>query len=529
MLNLSIESLDWALRHNKWQDTDIMPRAFEFDAIAFNWTQNLELRSNLHGKDILTWKARCFRQCLSPKNRLSYRICTQLDPLDALVYAALVYEIGFDIEQLRVPIEKEVVFSHRFEPNETDMFAGGMGWNPFARRVHELANSPAHEWVMVTDIADFFTSLSVNCISKALEACSKTDHSAAIVRLLTQWNESSPTGLPIGPTPSRLLSELVLAKVDEELLQAGCVFCRCFDDYVFFCESEATGHELVALLAKLLYEVDGLSLRAEKTRVMTTGDYRRRFDETDVGGMHALVDRFLEIVSDTNVPVLYEPIDYDQLSARDRERLDELDFSAIVNQQFSADGPLDIPVLRFSLDRLAERGIWKFFELVTSQVSDLPVVLRSVLRSLERAVEARPDEAERAEAELLGLLNSPVVRNLEYCRCWILNTYANGIGIASVDRLVDLQAALTDEFSQRELILAIGKSGMDEWFRQAKTGVMDLRSWERRAFLAAAISLPAAESSQFYRKVQSQLDELEKAIVSWAQLTNTERKKASFD
>ena len=96
MLKLSPDSLDWALQHALSKgDTDIFPRAFEFQAIDSNWD---EVRDCLANQDILSWTSRPLRQCLSPKRRYGFRIATQLDPLDFLIFSALVYEIGEDID-----------------------------------------------------------------------------------------------------------------------------------------------------------------------------------------------------------------------------------------------------------------------------------------------------------------------------------------------------------------------------------------------------------------------------------------------
>ena len=96
MLRLNVTSLDWALAHvNALGDTDIFPRAFEFEAITHCW--NGWLRQWLSEQDIHTWAPRPYRRCLSPKHRYSFRVSTQLDPLDALVFAALVRDLGEDL------------------------------------------------------------------------------------------------------------------------------------------------------------------------------------------------------------------------------------------------------------------------------------------------------------------------------------------------------------------------------------------------------------------------------------------------
>jgi hypothetical protein len=111
MLNLSPSSLDWALEHAaQFGDTDVFPIPFEFEAIRHCWH---DLRTFLASQDVLNWMVRPHRIALAPKSQLGFRVFTQLDPLDFLIYSALLKEICEDIESRRVPISNNVVFSYR--------------------------------------------------------------------------------------------------------------------------------------------------------------------------------------------------------------------------------------------------------------------------------------------------------------------------------------------------------------------------------------------------------------------------------
>ena len=111
-LTLSERSLDWALEHIlSYGDTDIFPEAFEFDAIKHGWQ---EVKAWIRSVDILAWNVRPYRRCLAPKHRFGFRISTQLDPLDILVFTALIYEIGVSLESSRVPATDNIVHSYRF-------------------------------------------------------------------------------------------------------------------------------------------------------------------------------------------------------------------------------------------------------------------------------------------------------------------------------------------------------------------------------------------------------------------------------
>lgn len=112
MTTLAPASLDWALTHvERYGDTYVFPTAFEFEAIRFVWDESL--RAWLADQDVERWTARPHRTTLSPKGRFAHRIATQLDPLDTLIIAALIYEVGHDLEASRLPAADEVVHSYR--------------------------------------------------------------------------------------------------------------------------------------------------------------------------------------------------------------------------------------------------------------------------------------------------------------------------------------------------------------------------------------------------------------------------------
>ena len=168
MLTLQPKSLDWALNQAELLgDSAIFPLPFEFEAIRNDWD---ELRKNLSQENILKWEVRPHRECLSPKTDHSFRIATHLDPLDWLIYTAAVYEMGQDLESYRMPLDEEVVFSWRFAPkSDGTMFSRGTNYRDFRKQSLELSGENDYEFVVVTDIADFFPNLYHHRIENALK------------------------------------------------------------------------------------------------------------------------------------------------------------------------------------------------------------------------------------------------------------------------------------------------------------------------------------------------------------------------
>jgi hypothetical protein len=231
MLHLKKRSLNWALKHAlRLRDTDVFPAPFEFEAIKSDWAA---ISKFLLNEDIHNWKTRPPRSLLSPKSRYGFRIITQLDPLDFLIFAALAYEIGSDLERERLPISDHIVFSHRFKPdNEGRMYDKDVGYIAFQQEAKRRSSSITCTHVAVTDIADFYPRIYSHPLENALSDCTdKKAHVTAIRKLLAGWNETESHGIPVGSAPSRLLAEITISDVDEALIAHDIDYIRYSDDY----------------------------------------------------------------------------------------------------------------------------------------------------------------------------------------------------------------------------------------------------------------------------------------------------------
>ncbi len=98
---LSQTSVDWANAHiSRFGDTDIFPVPFEFDAIRHCWTT---IRHDLASLDLREYQTRAPQFVLVPKTSTGFRASVQPDPIDSLVYSAMIYETAEALEKYRVP------------------------------------------------------------------------------------------------------------------------------------------------------------------------------------------------------------------------------------------------------------------------------------------------------------------------------------------------------------------------------------------------------------------------------------------
>ena len=133
MDTLTQQALNWALTHiRRFGDTDILPGAFEFAAVAHAWTW---LRIELESRDLAIYGLRPHRYLLVPKPGGGFRVVVQLDPLDTIVYTALVYEMAELIERHRIPAAQRVACSYRIQLDDKGSFFGpDNGWRDFHGR-----------------------------------------------------------------------------------------------------------------------------------------------------------------------------------------------------------------------------------------------------------------------------------------------------------------------------------------------------------------------------------------------------------
>ena len=519
MLRVAESSLDFALAHVESRgDTDILPIPFEYEAIRADWDS---IRAGLAASDLDTWSVRTHRRCLVPKHGLGFRIVTQLDPFDTLVVTALVYEIGSDLEAQRLPKSEEIVHSYRFDPSpDGRMFSPQFNYESFRNRSIVLAREASQNFVVMTDVADFFPRLYEHVVENALqEATSQHEHVRVIRKLLSAWNGGVSYGIPVGPSVFRLIAEIAISDVDQALRSEGYTFCRFSDDYRLFVPTERQAHEALAFLANVLFKNHGLTLQESKTEIVSSDQFVTRFSRTERDQeRHSLQDRFRELLEQLGIEGEYEDLEYEDLDPDAQGLIDSLNLWEIFREQLSSRAPLDIPLTRFVLQRIAQLGLVDHERLLLSDLKRTNPVFREVIEAVGSQYPlSEPERAQLGEI-LLGLFVHPVVGHLEYHRAWVLSLYAREPLWNHADELVRLYGKHPDSFTRRKIILALGRLNQFHWFKTWKQDFQQFSAWERRAFLIAASCLPGDEASHWYRSIRSRLDPLERAVVALGEI-----------
>ena len=519
MLKLKPSSLQWGLRHALSRgDTDIFPRAFEFRAIEYDWGN---IQDYLTGLDVLKWDAQPLRRCLSPKRKLGFRVATQLDPLDFLIFAALVYEIGQDLESQRLPYAanaNHMVASHRFLPTkEGAMFDENVGYNSFQLRSAELAKGTGITHVVSTDISDFYPRLYHHRVEGALSsATNRNNHVLALKNLISNWNQTQSYGIPVGPAPSRLIAEIAINDVDRVLVAEDIPFVRYVDDYRLFANSDVDGYRKLARLADVLYKNHGLTLQQEKTTIEPAEKFlASNADTPERAALENATEVFAGILADLGLTDPYSVIDYDQLDEQSKNLIDSLNLLSLLAAQMNRE-EIDQPTVRFLLARLGQLDVVDAAEIVIQNLGKLFPVFPEVIRYFVRLRSLEEDHRHEIGRRMLEHIDQSSVAGSAFHRMWLFSLFSQGIEWGNSAHLGSLYSRYDDTFSRRKLTLALSKSDQSFWFRSRKDEIFELGGWMKRAFLAGASCLPVDERKHWYDFLNPRLNKLERSVVAWS-------------
>ena len=271
MSKLTEESLDFAKEHiEKYYDSDFFPKPFEFEAIWHNWE---EVKNELSGKNIDKLWVFPPRSMPAVKANGTYRIVHQLEPVDAIIYTALAYEIAQSVEAARVPVEHKVACSYRLKLHEGSFFSSGGGYPDFDARTEEL--SKQYPYILVTDITDFYNQIYLHRLNNAIEHANPELKYVAkdIESFLTRINGKASQGVPVGPAASIVMSEALMTDIDQFMIATGLPFTRYVDDIRIFSNTKESLDSALQKLTIYLYENHRLTLASGKTYVMESWEF----------------------------------------------------------------------------------------------------------------------------------------------------------------------------------------------------------------------------------------------------------------
>ena len=306
MFKISENSIEWALKHvQRYYSSDFFPAPFEFAAIRHAWD---DVKGYLLGLDLEQYIPKGALTTLAPKANGTFRVVHQLDPLDALIYTALVYEFHEKIEGFRIPAAEGIACSYRIKPDVNGSFfsVDEDGWNTYVRRTKNLAESFSKGYVVVCDIVDFYNQINTHRIRNVLsEAAGSAFETTAKVmeEFILAINTQTSRGVPVGPAASILLAEAIMADIDRKILGYTRNFVRWVDDIRVFFGNKDGARWFLHELTQYMYENHRLVFSGEKTKIISVSDFRTIFFRDEmVEEKKRFKTKAEELAIDTSVP-----------------------------------------------------------------------------------------------------------------------------------------------------------------------------------------------------------------------------------
>jgi hypothetical protein len=447
-----------------------------------------------------------------------FRWGTQIDPIWNVYLLALVLTIAEQIESKR--LSSDIVFSYRFRPDTTtgSLFDKEIGWQSFQNA--SIKHAQNNSYVLRCDISDFYPRIYHHRLENALKkATSNGDIIKRIMMILQSISDNVSYGLPVGGAAARILSEILLNRVDRLLVSESITFCRFVDDFVIFAKNKEEAYSALISLNDLLLTNEGLSLQKTKTRIMTSKEFLST-SEFSAPEEHE-AERDSEERAFRRLRVYFDP--YSQTAESDYEKL-KAELS-----KFDIVGMLGRELSKSRIDEgLSRRLISALKHLKPAVQND---AVKSLINSLDLLYPIYPAVMLLCRG-LIDTLDSNVknelflkLRGLISSGSYIIQVPTNlsyTLRVLSADFSEESERLLSLLYKQplsmmikKDIILMMAHRGADHWVSNCRKSYATLTVWERRAMLISSYILED-EGRHWRDSIKHELNDFEKLILTWA-------------
>ncbi|WP_320042614.1 reverse transcriptase domain-containing protein [uncultured Desulfobacter sp.] len=509
-MTLNTDSIEWALDFLKnHSDGDIFPKILEIDSIN---EKREDLIAQLSGKPLNQFSPGACRRFIVPKDEISYRQATQLDPQDSIILTSLIYQFGSGIESRRLP--NDLVFSYRFAPTVQDGLYGGTStWNSFWTKAFDFSSSCST--ILYCDIADFYNQIYHHTVENQLIASGIPNQGIKwIISLLESTTAGVSRGVPIGPHAIHLIAEATLIPVDNSLSTNGIKFLRYADDIVVFCNSEKESKKALSDIAKILDKQQRLMLQRHKTKFFTPDEFKKICTDMIQDRPISFVEaNLLKLINKYSGGDPYKVIFYNQISPEDWQSITEETISSIIEEYINS--PLvDYIRLRWFYRRLTQIGHPGAINVSLDNLEKLGPCFSNICTYLSSVQSIDPEKWKEIGQRLLLLLESDEVKNNEFFRLSIISLFTRNQYINHFATLANMfQSA--DPYARREIFLSAKANNSIDWLREHKEDFVSMDPWQKMAFIHCASCFPADEKKYFINQMEL-LRPFEKTLAKWS-------------
>jgi len=522
MLTLKENHLEWALKHlQKYSHSDFYPKIFEFPAISHNWQQ---VKDYILSLDLDTFSPKSPMINLAPKPNGNYRIVHQLDPIDSLIYVALIREVCDIIEDYRIPESDNIACSYRIKPDlEGSFFPSDTGWDIWLSRSEDLVDKYETGFVIVADITDFYNQIYTHRIQNLIEEAGKgafDEQARVIERFLFSLNKKTSRGIPVGPAPSILLAELIMASIDNKIRIYTDDFVRYMDDIRIFFQKREDAVYVLHELTQYLYSYHRLVFSGEKTKVRSVKRFRekdlRDEEKEENAAMMAKADELaIEKVDELfeNLPPYSDDYDYEEEHEKAlAEIMEEEHFKLLSSTYYeifkkSISFPADFTLLRHILRKAARYRIRNLVPLVLENFEMLLPVIREAVIYLNKVI--NEEIVATHKQKFISILSAHYIR-LPFVNLWISHLLQNQSFSG-----INLPVRYDDILSTRGKALIALRRKDTTWVRDFRDSIDVLGPWDKRAVLYSSALLSSDEMKPWVNAVAASGDIIDKSISSF--------------
>lgn len=503
----------------KFGDTDIFPYPIEnhiFNDMSTDVIDILEsIDKNFENsiKDIpmLTSKN------LSVVGYSGFRWGAQIDPIWNAYLLALVISIADDTEKKRA--SPQIVFSYRFKRDQKtgSLFDKNIGWQNFQSTALEHAEK--FPYVLRCDISDFYPRIYHHRLENALKKATKNGEAIKrIMAILQLISDNVSYGLPVGGPASRILSELLLNRVDKLLISESITFCRFVDDFIIFAETKEKAYSALILLTDLLLTNEGLALQKTKTRIMTSKEFVSTSDFSTPEEHENARDS--EERAFRRLRVYYDP--YSQTAESDyealKQELEKFDIVGMLGREL-AKSRIDeglsrrlisaLKHLKSTVQNDAIKSIISNLDLLYPIFPSVMLLCRGLLKNLEPQV----------KAELFTKLRELITSNSYITQ--VPTNLAYALRVLTEDDSEETEILISSLYKtqssmmiKRDIILMMAHREADHWISNCRRSYSTLTTWEKRAMLISSYILED-EGKHWRESIKRDLNLFDKLILKW--------------
>jgi Reverse transcriptase (RNA-dependent DNA polymerase) len=514
-MKLDKESIIWGIEHVfNDSDTDLFPKPVEINII---YSDKENIANELANIDISNYTWKPCRRFIIPKSDLSYRVATQLDPLDSVLLASIIYQYGNKIEEKRVSIEDKKIFNYRFNPSSDGyLYNDFNSWNQFWNTCKEKAQN--YKFAVYVDIADFYNQIYHHTVENQLINCGFPNPiKKAIMNLLESVTQRVSRGIPIGPHSVHLLAEMSLIPVDNSLSTRGIEFCRYSDDIVMFCNDTVKAQKLVYEIATILDKQQRLVLQNQKTKIYSSTDFINVCEENLKDNPIDKLDEEMTLILREYTSGGYGAIRAKMIPEEKMKLFTEDNIKGLLDKYLQQGEP-DFNRIRWFFRRLSIIGTPNAIGYVSKNFNNLIPAISDICRYFVSVANIQNKKMYDVGEELIKLLDTEIFKVNDFFQISILSLFANTVHFNHIHKLIE-KYRTSSENIKREVILSAHVSNKSDWLRELKEDYPRLDKWSQRALLIASSNFPSDEKKFYLQGIKSNLnseDILESLLIRWA-------------